>query len=108
MARDAERGPRPLADSLHRLAARVRRVDLLGFAGVEAVWPSVTAAEASQAVPVRLSNDELVVAVTSGAHAARARRDAGAMLAELAALLTDPPRAIRVTVRHDGPANDAS
>ena len=70
--------------SLHQLAARVRRVDLLGFAGVEAAWPAVASAAASGRGPVRLANRELVVAVPSGAHAARARRDAAAMLAELA------------------------
>jgi hypothetical protein len=92
-------GPRPLAWSLRTLAARVTRVDLLGFAAVEAVWPQVTAAVASGAVPVRLTRDELVVGVVSGAHAARARRDAAAMLAELTALLERPPRTVRVAVR---------
>jgi len=75
------------------------RVDLVGFAGVELVWPSVTAAGASEAVPLRLSGAELTVMVPSGAHAARARRDASAMLAELAALLAEPPTALRVMVK---------
>lgn len=99
MARERDDGPRPLSDSLRRLAARVTRVDLVGFAGVEAIWPSVRSATASEAVPLRLSRDELTVAVPSGAHATRARRDAPAILAELAALLVAPPTTLRVTVR---------
>ena len=99
MARDDDPGPRPLSWSLRLLAARVERVDLVGFAAVEAAWGVVCAASASCATPVRLSNGELTVAVPSGAHAARARRDAAAMLAELAAAIADPPRGIRVTVR---------
>jgi hypothetical protein len=99
VTRDEGGGPRPLGDSLRKLASRVARVDLVGFASVESAWPSVTAAAASGAVPVRLAHAELTVEVRSGAHAARARRDAPAMLAELAALLTEPPTALRVVVR---------
>jgi predicted nucleic acid-binding Zn ribbon protein len=96
--RDSD-GPRPLSESLHRLAAKVVRVDLVGFAGVEAAWSSVTSARASEAVPVRLSDGGLTVAVPSGAHAARARRDAQSMLAELAAALAEPPARLRVVVQ---------
>jgi predicted nucleic acid-binding Zn ribbon protein len=92
-------GPRPLSESLHRLASKVVRVDLVGFAGVEAAWPQVRSADASEAAPVRLNDGELTVAVPSGAHAARARRDAPAMLAELAAALADPPARVQVVVR---------
>jgi predicted nucleic acid-binding Zn ribbon protein len=98
VARD-DHGPRPLSESLHRLAAKVVRVDLVGFASVEAAWSSVRSAGASEAIPVRLSDGELTVAVPSGAHAARARRDAAAMLEELAAVLADPPARLRVVVR---------
>lgn len=99
MVPEGDHGPRPLSESLRQLASRVRRVDLLGFAGVEAVWPSVISAQASGAMPLRLTGDELTVTVASGAHAARARRDAPAMLAELAQQLDAPPTALRVTVR---------
>ena len=99
MVPDDDHGPRPLSESLRRLASRVRRVDLLGFAGVEAAWPSVTSARASGATPLRLTGDELTVTVASGAHAARARRDAPSMLAELAQQLDAPPSTMRVTVR---------
>jgi len=97
-------GPRPLSWSLSQVAARVKRLDLVGFAAVEAAWPSVDAARASVASPLRLANGELVVAVPSGAHAARARRDAAAMLAELAVVLADAPTTIRVAVRPAGGA----
>ncbi len=99
MARSHDDGPRPLSDSLAKLASKVVRVDLVGFAGVEAAWPSVRSADASEAIPVRLSDGELTVAVPSGAHAARARRDAHAMLAELAGQLDEPPRRLRVSVQ---------
>ncbi|HEV3328744.1 MAG TPA: DciA family protein [Acidimicrobiales bacterium] len=99
MARSDDDGPRPLSDSLRKLASKVVRVDLVGFAGVEAAWPSVPSADASAAIPVRLSDGELTVAVPSGAHAARARRDAPAMLAELAGQLDDPPTRLRVAVQ---------
>lgn len=99
MARDRDDGPRPLSESLRALASRVLRVDLVGFAGVEAAWSSVRSASASEAVPVRLRDGELTVAVPSGAHAARARRDAPAMLAELAGQLADPPSRLRVAVQ---------
>lgn len=98
MRRDND-GPRPLGDSLRRLAGRVKRVDLVGFAAVEAAWPAVCSSLASGAVPLRLAHGELTVVVPSGAHAARARRDATAMLDELAAVLGEPPRALRVTVQ---------
>jgi predicted nucleic acid-binding Zn ribbon protein len=97
--REDRKGPRPLADSLHTLASKVVRVDLVGFAGVEAAWPSVPAASASCAVPIRLSDGQLTVAVPSGAHAARARRDAAAMLVELAVQLGAPPTRLRVIVQ---------
>lgn len=99
MAEREPPGPRPLAWSLAQVAARVKRLDLVGFAAVEAAWDSVGAAVASGARPVRLANGELVVAVDTGAHTSRARRDAGAILAELAAVLSDPPTSLRVTVR---------
>lgn len=100
MARDPHGdGPRPLSESLHRLASKVVRVDLVGFAGIEATWPSVRSASASGAVPVRLSDGELTVAVASGAHAARARRDAAAMLAELEGRLAEPPTRLHVVVK---------
>jgi Dna[CI] antecedent, DciA len=92
-------GPRHVSWSLRQLASRVRRVDLVGFGAVESAWPSVGSATASGAVPVRLANGELTVAVASGAHAARARRDAAAMLAELGTLLEVPPTSVRVAVR---------
>jgi Dna[CI] antecedent, DciA len=92
-------GPRPLGDSLRRLAGRVKRVDLVGFAAVEAAWPTVRSSLASGAVPLRLAHGELTVVVASGAHAARARRDAPAMLDELAEALGEPPRVLRVTVQ---------
>lgn len=92
-------GPKPLAWSLTRIAKGVRRVDLTGFAAVEAAWPQVRAAGASGARPVRLAKGELVVGVPSGAHAARARRDASVMLEELATVLPEPPSSIRVVVR---------
>lgn len=99
MARDASReGPRPLADSLHTLASRVLRVDLVGFAGVEAAWPSIHSALAVDALPVRVRDGELTVSVPTGAHAARARRDASAILDELAALVAAPPTRLRVIV----------
>jgi hypothetical protein len=100
-------GPRPLAWSLRQLAARVRRVDLVGFAGVESAWPSVDAARASGATPVRLREGELTVAVESGAHAARARRDAAAILDALRDALQDAPTSLRVTVRRGPPADRA-
>jgi hypothetical protein len=100
VARDAEPpGPRPLADSLRTLASRVVRVDLVGFAGVEAAWPSMQSVRAIEAVPVRVSDGELCVAVPTGAHAARARRDAAAILDELATLVTTPPTRLRVVVQ---------
>ena len=74
-------------------------MDLSGFAAVEAAWPQVRAASASGAQPLRLAKGELVVGVVSGAHAARARRDASVMLEELASVLHEPPTAIRVVVR---------
>jgi hypothetical protein len=74
-------------------------VDLAGFAGVEAAWPSVRSADASEAIPVRVSDGELTVAVPSGAHAARARRDAPEMLAELARHLDEPPTRLHVAVQ---------
>jgi len=92
-------GPRPLGESLRRLAGRVKRVDLVGFAAVEAAWPAVPSSVASGAVPLRLVHGELTVTVSSGAHAARARRDAHAMLDELAASLGEPPRVVRVIVQ---------
>jgi hypothetical protein len=85
--------------SLRQLAGRVRRVDLVGFAAVEAAWLRVRSATPSGAVPLRLAHGELTIAVTSGAHAARARRDASAMLAELASVLAEPPSTLRVVVR---------
>lgn len=99
MARDRADGPRPLSESLRTLASRVQRVDLVGFAGIEAAWPSVPSASASAALPVRLSDGELTVAVPSGAHAARARRDAAAMLTELAGSLAEPPTRLHVVVQ---------
>ena len=77
----------------------MKRVDLVGFAAVEAAWPAVRSSLASGAVPLRLADGELTVVVVSGAHAARARRDAPAMLDELAAALGKPLRALRVTVQ---------
>jgi DNA-binding IclR family transcriptional regulator len=94
-----DQGPRPISWSLDQLARRVRRVDLKGFAAIEAVWPELDAPRRSGAVPVRLAGGELVVAVASGAHATRARRDAAALLAELAARVGDAPSRLRVTVR---------
>ncbi len=97
--RGDEGGPKPLAWSLTRIAKGVRRVDLTGFAAVEGAWPRVLSAAASGARPLRLAKGELLVGVSSGAHAARARRDASVMLEELATLLGEPPAAIRVVVR---------
>lgn len=77
----------------------MRRVDLLGYAAIEAAWGSVEAAVASGATPVSLRDGELVVGVATGAHAARARLDAPLILAELAALVEDAPRSLRVVVR---------
>lgn len=100
MARDASReGPRPLADSLHTIASRVLRVDLVGFAGVEAAWPQLRSVLAVDAVPVRMSDGQLTVSVPTGAHAARARRDASTILDELAALVVAPPTRLRVIVQ---------
>lgn len=95
-------GPRPLSWSLTQVASRIKRLDLVGFAAIEAAWEAVEAAVASGATPTRLANGELVVAVESGAHAARARRDAPAILAELAQVLADPPASLRVVVRPHG------
>lgn len=94
-----ESGPKPLAWSLTRIAKAVHRVDLAGFAAVEAAWDQVPAAAPSGARPLRLANGELLVGVASGAHAARARRDVPAMLEQLAGALAEPPVAIRVVVR---------
>lgn len=98
MPTDAD-GPKPLAWSLQRLARTVRRVDLTGFAAVEAAWPEVGAAVASGARPVRVANGELVVGVATGSHAARARRDADRMLEQLRDAVDDAPTSIRVVVR---------
>lgn len=92
-------GPRPLSWSFRRLASRVARVDVLGLAAIEAVWSKVPSATPSGATPARLADGELVVSVPTGAHAARARRDAAAMLAELAAVVEVSPTRLRVTVR---------
>jgi len=103
MAREAS-GPKPLAWSLDKVAQRVKRVDLVGLAAVESVWGAIESARRSEAAPVKLSDSELVVAVPSGAHAARARRDAAAILAELGTALAEPPRSLRVVVRPEGGA----
>jgi hypothetical protein len=97
--RPDDEGPRPLAWSLNRLARAVKRVDLVGFAALEAAWANVSAAKASGARPVRLSGGELLVGVATGAHAARARRDAGEMLEQLRGALDAAPTSIRVVVR---------
>jgi hypothetical protein len=94
-----DEGPRPLSWSLNRLARAVTRVDLVGFAALEAAWPAVSAAHASAARPVRLVGGELLVGVASGAHAARARRDSGEMLEQLRGVLDAAPTSIRVVVR---------
>lgn len=99
MARERPDGPRPIAASLRQLAARIRRVDLVGYAAVEAAWPAIDAARASGAVPQRYVDGELTVAVDDGARASRARRDAAAMLDQLRAQMADPPTRLRVTVR---------
>jgi len=94
-------GPRPLSWSLRRIASQVARVDLVGFATVEAAWPSVGSARASRARPQRLAGTELVVAVPSGAHAARAKLDAAAILDELHVALvgaSGAPTTLRVVV----------
>lgn len=103
VARESD-GPRPLSWSLRRIASRVSRVDLVGFASVEGVWPSIESARPSRARPQRLVGTELVVAVPSGAHAARAKLDAAAILQELGAALgggPDAPSALRVVVSVD-------
>ncbi|HEY8081173.1 MAG TPA: DciA family protein [Acidimicrobiales bacterium] len=97
-------GPRPLAWSLSQVASRVKRLDLVGFAAVEAAWSAVGSATASGAQPMRLAGGELTVAVVSGAHASRARRDTSAMLVELAAAMAEPPTSVRVVVRPSGTA----
>ena len=96
-----DHGPRPLSWSLRRIASRVSRVDLVGFAAVEGVWPGIESALASRARPQRLAGTELVVAVPSGAHAARAKLDAEAILDELRVSLGAPagaPSSLRVVV----------
>jgi hypothetical protein len=98
VAREDERGPRHVSWSLSRIASKVTRVDLTGFAAVEAVWVEVAAAVASSSVPTRVAGGVLTVRVPSGAHAARAKLDAPRMLGELAALVRDPPRQLRVVV----------
>jgi hypothetical protein len=92
-------GPRPLEWSLRRLARSVKRVDLVGFGAVESAWDTVTASSASGARPLRLVGGELLVGVATGAHASRARRDAAAMLDQLAEAMSSPPTSIRVVVR---------
>jgi hypothetical protein len=96
------RGPRPLSWSLRRIASEVSRVDLVGFAAVEGVWPGIESARASRARPQRLAGLELVVAVPSGMHAARAKLDAAAILDELGAALgcgtASAPTSLRVVV----------
>lgn len=99
MPRREDAGPRPLSWSLDRVARSIRRVDVAGFGPIEEAWSSVRAAEASGAIPVRLERGVLVVAVASGAHAVRARRDAAEMLAQLSALVAEPPASVRVVVR---------
>lgn len=77
------------------------RVDLVGFAAVESAWPRVASAHASHARPQRLAGTELVVAVPSGTHAARAKLDAAAILDELHVALGGAPGApttLRVVV----------
>ncbi len=102
MTREEDRGPRPLSWSLRRIASKVSRVDLVGFAAVEGVWPRIESARASRARPKRLAGTELVVAVPSGMHAARARLDAAAILGELGAALgwetAGAPTSLRVVV----------
>jgi hypothetical protein len=92
-------GPRPLHWSLRQVAARVRRVDLVGLGAIESIWPSLDAARRCEAVPVKVIERELTVAVPTGAHAARARRDATAILEELSTLVSDAPATLRVIVR---------
>lgn len=94
-----EHGPRPLSWSLERVARTIRRVDVVGLGRVTEVWPQVTAARASGATPARVERGTLVVAVPTGAHAARARRDAEAMLEQLGAVLERAPATLRVVVR---------
>gem|GEM_PF-4134269 len=96
---ESDRGPRPLSWSLRRIAARVSRVDLVGFAAIEAAWGGIESAQASRSRPRRLAGSELVVAVPSGAHAARAKLDAAAILAELAAMLVSGPASAPSTLR---------
>ncbi len=81
------------------MARSIKRVDVAGFGPIEEAWPRVEAAMASGATPLRLEDDVLVVAVRSGPHAARARRDAEAILLELAGVLATPPASLRVVVR---------
>jgi predicted nucleic acid-binding Zn ribbon protein len=99
VAREDSRGPRPLSSSLNQLAGRIRRFDLVGFAAIEAAWPRVESAKASEAAPLGCTDGVLAVSVPSGAHAARARRDTSRILEELAALVGDPPSSIRISVR---------
>jgi predicted nucleic acid-binding Zn ribbon protein len=99
VAREDSKGPRPLASSLSQLAGRIRKFDLVGFAAIEAAWPRVEAAKASEAAPLTCSDGVLAISVPSGAHAARARRDSQRMLEELAALVADAPTSIRISVR---------
>jgi hypothetical protein len=101
---EPDHGPRPLSWSLRRIASRVSRVDLVGFAAVEGVWIGIESARASRARPQRLARTELVVAVPSGAHAARAKLDAAAILEELGAALggaRGAPTSLRVVVAAD-------
>jgi len=103
VARDRS-GPRPLSWSLEQVASRVKRVDLVGLAAVSELWPTIEAARRSEARPVKVVGAELVVAVPSGAHATRARRDAPAILAALALALSSAPTSLRVTVHPEDAA----
>ncbi len=72
MARERDDGPRPLSDSLRRLASQVARVDLLGFAGVEAAWLGAQIRPrhriAAKELPILPDCGRLAIAITESSN----------------------------------------
>jgi predicted nucleic acid-binding Zn ribbon protein len=94
------REPQQLGVSLSKLVGRFSRVDLPIMEVIHQRWPSLVGEEVAQRCrPQVVKDGVLIVAVPTGAYAARLNRDAPDILEALADLGVRCPREMRTVVQ---------
>lgn len=77
-------GPVPLSQSIEQVAARLTKVDLLGFAAISEQWESIVGTPmAAHLRPLKLIGSTLMIAVDAPVWATQTRLSSSAILAAL-------------------------